>query len=203
MKIRTRDNDPVDDRLALEYIKTKGYASYSSLKRVRDGWDGKVQSYPALDIGTELHSRFLENTILTTFDDQQEEMLAAMERSLRLDKSVVMLMKQATCEVEFKEKVYGFPTLGYIDILPPKINIGDLKTTKCTTLKAFIDQMDFLQAALYLKAMNRKDFYYIGISKVTPHPVFTFRVSAYQDRLDAAHVELKKIITHVKKSLGA
>jgi len=203
MKLRTGDNDPVDDKLALEYIRTKGYASFSSLKRVRDGWDGKVQSYPALDIGTELHSRFLENTILTTMDEEQEKMLAAMEKSLRSDRSVAMIMKDAVCEVEFKEKVYGFPTLGYIDILPPKINIGDLKTTKCTTLKSFVDQMDFLQAALYLKAMNRKDFYYIGISKVKPYPVFTFRVSAYQDRLDAAHKELKTIITHVKKSLGA
>ncbi len=49
------------DKLALQYIKEKGYASYSSLKNVRDCVDPtKKTSAVWFDVGTEVHSRFLE-----------------------------------------------------------------------------------------------------------------------------------------------
>lgn len=186
---------------AIDKIKVKGYASYSSLKDVRDGWNGKKFDHPALDIGGEVHSRWLEKKVLQRFSPSDEKMIKGMVASLNSDKLATKILDGAAVEEEFKIPIMGLPILGYIDILPPKKIIGDLKTTKHTSEKDFVKSMDFLQAAIYLTALKREDFYYIGISKVNPYSVFTFRVSQYPKRLQSAHNELKQLITYVKNKL--
>lgn len=188
-------------RPAIEKISVKGYASYSSLKNVRDGWDGKSYSYPALDIGTEVHSRWLEQTRLKKFNGVDEKMMRAMITNLNNDKLATQIKVGSQFEVEFRVPIMGLDILGYIDILPPKKIIGDLKTTKCTKLKDFIEQQDFLQPALYLTALERDDFYYVGISKVEPYEVFTFRTSQYPKRLQASLTQMKELIKYVKAKL--
>jgi hypothetical protein len=50
------------DKLALEYIRQRGYASYSSMTNVRDKKDPQVfKEMPYHRFGKELHSRFLEH----------------------------------------------------------------------------------------------------------------------------------------------
>lgn len=186
---------------AIAKIREKGYASYSSLKDVRDGWNGKKVNYPAFDIGSEVHSRWLEDTRLQKFGKEDELMVKRMVTALKADKLATKILTGAQVEVEFKVPILGLPILGYIDILPPAKIVGDLKTTKCTTLKSFMEQQDFLQPAIYLEATEREDFYYIGVSKLPPHTVFTFRVSKYPDKLKAARVQMKELIKYVKHKL--
>lgn len=188
-------------RKVMEYIRMRGYASFSTLKTFRDGGTpGNYISAPHFDHGTELHSRWLEHTRITKYDPEVEAMLRGMERSLNRDKVATMLLKGAQVEVEFNVIVHGVMTHGFIDILPPKLFVGDLKTTSLTTRKAFIDAMDFLQAALYLLVTKRKDFYFIGVCKKPPYEVFTFRVSDYPERMKEAHKQLKELLTYVKKN---
>jgi hypothetical protein len=191
-------------RSVVEYVRMRGYVSYSTLKMLRDGGQpGVYKSSPAMDIGTELHARWLEKEkpSIGLFDPPTEKIIKGMHLSLNKDKIATALIKKASVEVEFTKLVYGVNTRGYIDILPPKDLIGDLKTTVLTSRPAFIKSMDFLQAALYLKAMTRKDFYYVGVSKIIPHEVFTFRVSDYPDRMKEANAQLKELLTEIKNKL--
>jgi hypothetical protein len=91
------------------------------------------------------------------------------------------------------------PVLGYIEILPAKTSIGDLKTTRHKNLHDFAANMEFLQAALYLKATKRKDFFYVGIQKEAPYKVFVFNVRQYPDRMEKAFNELEYLLKYVKQ----
>jgi hypothetical protein len=182
------------------YIRERGYASYSSLKKLRDGDAPGYSSAFHLDFGTELHSRFLEGTQINVMSPESEALLDKMQAALSRDKVVKLLMNKAKFEVEFKKPYAGITCLGFIDILPPAQLIGDLKTTATTSRKAFIDSMDFLQAAMYMEVNKREDFYYVGISKVTCE-VFTFRTSAYPQRLKQARDEFKDLTKFLKGKL--
>jgi len=185
----------------IEYIRKRGYVSFSSLKNLRDG---TMKTYTAninFDIGTEVHSRWMEKTkTKTRWNADHEKNINAMVNALNEDKISSGLLKGAAVEVEFDKIINGVRVFGYIDILPKIKLIGDLKTTALISGDAFIKQMDFLQAALYLKAMNREDFYYIGISKIT-HAVFPYRVSKYPDRMMAANKELITLLNYVKEKI--
>jgi len=61
--------------------------------------------------------------------------------------------------------------------------------------------MDFLQAATYLKATNKRNFIYIGISKVKPYDVFTFNVNEYPDRLEKSFEELDRLTKYIRKCI--
>lgn len=186
----------------IEYIRMRGHASYSSLKMLRDGGTpGVYKKALHFDIGTELHARWLEKQKPKKFDKPVEEVISGMYSSLNRDKVATILLKGAQVEYEFTQPLYGVTVHGFVDILPPKVLIGDLKTTALNSRSSFIGSMDFLQAALYLNVMARKDFYYIGVSKVKPYQVFTFRVSDYPARLKQAQGELKELLTYVKTKL--
>jgi hypothetical protein len=109
------------------------------------------------------------------------------------------LIKGAAFEQKFAVELYGVVVLGYIDVLAN--HVADLKSTRHTSMKRFVDEMDFLQAALYLAVTKKKDFYYIGISKVFPYSVFVFNVRDYPERLMAAQCELKYWLTYIKRKI--
>lgn len=192
-----------NDKLALQYIKEKGYASYSSLKNVRDCVDPTKKSGGVwFDVGTEVHSRFLEKKkpILELSDDDTNSVVKMVE-ALELHPVVRRLMFKAKVEQYFKQKLWGLMVSGYIDILPPK-DVADLKTTRHKNQHDFAANMDFLQAAMYRAVTKRKDFYYIGIQKEKPFNVFIFNVHQYPDRIAKADEELKYLIKYVKKETG-
>lgn len=186
----------------MEYIRKRGYVSYSSLKNLRDG---KMPSYAPninFEIGTEVHLQWMEKKIgnVSLFDDEQTKSIKRMVQALNKDKVASSLLKGADVEVEFNQLLKGVRCFGYIDILPPVKLIGDLKTTSLTTSKAFIEQQDFLQPALYMAITKREDFYYIGVSKAN-YQVFTERVSKYPERLKKSQNELNQLLKYVKEHL--
>ena len=191
------------DKLALQYIKEKGYASYSSLKNVRDCVDPtKKTSAVWFDVGTEVHSRFLEKKKpILKLSKEDTDSVVSMVEALELHPVVRRLMFKAQVEQYFKQKLWGLMVSGYIDILPQK-DVADLKTTRHKNQHDFAAAMDFLQAAMYRAVTKRKDFYYIGIQKEKPFNVFIFNVHQYPDRIKQADEELKYLIKYVKKQTG-
>lgn len=206
-----------DDGPALDYIRVRGYASYSSIKNVRDyiaPTPYKEEVY--FKFGKELHSRLLENKVLETLTDAEETMLAEMLTVLRTHTVVKMLLAKSRNEIDFgpaavlkkyKSKgallvpfVHKLPIYGRIDILNTT-NVSDLKTTRLTSMRQFAESMDFLQAAIYLAATGRTDFFYIGASKVKPYPVMVFNVRQYPERLAAAEMELKRLCKYITKQI--
>lgn len=191
------------DKLALQYIKEKGYASYSSLKNVRDCVDPtKKTSAVWFDVGTEVHSRFLEKKKpILKLSEEDTKSVVSMVEALELHPVVRRLMYRAKVEQYFKQKLWGLMVSGYIDILPPK-DVADLKTTRHKNQHDFAANMDFLQAAMYRAVTKRKDFYYIGVQKEKPFSVFIFNVHQYPERIEKADEELRYLIKYVKKQTG-
>jgi len=190
------------DKLALDYIKKRGYASYSSLVNVRDKREPRIFSAAYFDLGKEVHSRFLEKKILNKQAEEDTPRAIKMVKSLENHPVVSKIMKGAKVEQQFHQPLWGLQVLGYIDILPPKLDVGDLKTTRHKNVKVFAAEMDFLQAALYLAVTKRKSFHYVGIQKSEPYKVLLFNVNQYPEKLQKAHDELKYLIKYVKKQTG-
>ena len=191
-------NGFIDDSLAFDYVRERGYVSYSSMKMIRDGEvPGAFKGSAATDFGKELHSRLLENKVLQKFSTVIELQLSDMLVALRYNVVVQQLLKNAKKEQEFKTMVNGIMMLGYYDILNTT-NVSDLKTTSTGNMKAFVSSMDFLQAAIYLKASGCKDFYYIGACKVSPYPVWVFNVWEYPQRMAKAQSELARLCMYIK-----
>ncbi len=188
-----------------EYIRRRGYVSYSSLKNLRDQEMIQIQpkSEVYFEVGTELHSRFLESTELKKFDAETEAQLSGMLASLYKDRLVQSLLKHPllVCEREIRQPMNGVPLVGYVDMDAAPVFGADLKTIGHTNEKRFVESMDFLQPAVYSKARGFKDFYYIGISKVKPYPVFTFNAMTYKDRLNESKIQLENLLTDVKKRI--
>ncbi len=189
----------IDRTAALKYIARNGYASYSSLCLYKNGEAPKKWNPIWGIFGTELHSRFLEDKMIVRLTKDEERHMKEMLKKLRAHAVVTQLMKGSKVEQEFKLVIFGVMVLGYIDIL--NVFLADLKSTKIASRKAFIESMNFLQAALYLAATGRKDFYYIGILKQPPYTVMVFNVRDYPARLKAAKIELKKLLVMLKKDL--
>lgn len=185
------------DTAALLYIQQKGYASYSSMVNVRDKkTPSPFIETPAYRFGKELHSRFLEHKKIITLTPDEEQLLKNMVNALCDDPIVMNLMQKAKCEVEFDTKLDGLRVYGRIDILT--FAIGDLKTTRLSNIVTFANEMDFLQAALYLRVTKKKDFYYVGTSKVPPYKPMVFNVNQYPERMIIANKQLDFLIDYIK-----
>jgi hypothetical protein len=191
------------DRPALLYIKERGYASYSSLKLVRDKEIPTINKRTIWgDFGTAFHAIPLEGKKLSSFKLTHEEQvtLKGMLRNLKANLVFQLLMKSASTEVEFKKKILGLVLYGFIDILSKK-GVADLKSTRHTSAKKFIAEMDFLQAAVYRKVTGLNDFYYIGVSKVFPYEVFVFNVNEFPKRIAQADGELNRLIDYIPRAI--
>jgi len=189
------------DEAALEYIRKRGYASYSSMTNVRD----KRIPEPFKEtiyyrFGKELHSRFLERKKLVTLTLEEEMVLKAGVHNLAEDPIVARLMDGAMCEIDFDTKVNKLRVFGRIDIL--NFAVADLKTTSCTSKIAFVNSMDFLQAALYTRATGRKDFYYVGVCKLSPYNIMVFNVNQFPERFTAANAQLDYLTKYIYKKLN-
>jgi len=205
-----------DDKPALAYIRKRGYASYSSIKNVKEC---RVPTPFVEEVwhifGKEHHARLLEKKHLKILSAKEESDLQAMMDTINTNAIVKRLLYNSINEIafgpawvlkKFKQSgivvpdIYGLPVYGRIDILNTT-NQSDLKTTKLTNLAAFVKSIEFLQAATYLKAVPRKDFYFIGQSKVKPFTVMPFNVNHYPKRLKEAKEELKRLCIYIKKEL--
>lgn len=205
-----------DDTAALEYIRARGYASYSSIKNVRDCVVPSYSDAAWFKFGKELHSRLLENKITEKLSVEEELILTDMLYALRNNAIVKRLLAKSRNEIDFGPlaalkkygtktgilvpSVQGVPVYGRIDILNAD-NICDLKSTKITSRQPFIDSMDFLQASVYMKVTGRKDFYYIGACKQKPYTVTVFNVREFPERLAAAELELRRLLMYIKSKL--
>jgi len=207
-----------DDKPALAYIRKRGYASYSSIKNVRDCVVPSYADEAWFKFGKELHSRFLEGVKLFTLSADEEIKLAIMLDKLDRHPIVRRLLAKSKNEIAFGPRpvlekykcidggivvpdVMGLPVLGYIDIANRPDNLADLKTTRLSNMKAFVESMDLLQAALYLEATKAKDFYYIGICKQVPYNVMVFSVREYPERLAEARKEMVRLLKYIKNKL--
>lgn len=193
-----------DDSAALAYIAARGYASYSSIKNVRDKAEPSKMPTAYFTFGAELHSKFLEGIRDKVMSDPEEEQLEAMIDALNGNKFVrsIMATKGMKTEVEICQPINGLPFLAYIDIDAPTF-IADLKSTQFKDRTQFIRSMDFLQAAIYMRLRPKAtDFYYLGISKVRPYKVMPFGVTEYPTRLRDANLELNNLIRYVKSKIG-
>ncbi len=206
-----------DDKPALDYIRSRGYASYSSMKNVRDCEVPMKGGYdePWFVFGKELHSRLLENKTTAKLSIDDEKKLRDMLKALRANVVVQHLLADSINEIDFgpdkvlakfKSKgivvsnIYGLPMYGRIDIWNED-NVSDLKSTKCTNMKAFVESMDFLQAAIYLEATKSDDFFYLGICKSKPYNVMPFSVRDYPSKLKDAQKDLKRLCKYIKSKL--
>lgn len=187
------------DKLALDYIRMRGYCSYGSMKNVRDKLEPSTYSSVAQNFGKELHSRFLEHKKIDTLIPEEEDMLKAMMYNLAEDAMVQRLMDGALVEQEFDVLINGLRMYGRIDIL--NFAVADLKTTKHSKLVPFVASMDFLQAAIYKRAKMKKDFYYIGSSKLPPHPPIVFSVNHYPAFMNTADNQLDYYSRYIKSKL--
>lgn len=190
------------DEAALQYIRERGYASYSSLVNVKECRVPTKMSATYFDVGTEVHSIFLEGKksgVKLSADNKKA--VDGMVKSLQSHPVVSKLMDGATTEVKFHQPLYGLPVLGYIDILPAAKDVADLKTTRHRNLHQFAKDMNFLQAALYMAVTKRKSFYYIGIQKEPPYSTLIFNVNRYPERIRDAQIELRQLILYVKSKL--
>lgn len=190
-----------DDTLALNYIRERGYASYSSMKNVRDCVEpSPFFETPALIFGKELHSRWLENKKLKTLSAAEEAQLRKMLARLNSSPIAKRLRKGAITEEQFDQEYKGLRVLGYIDINGVS-DVADLKTTRIKNKRAFVNSMDFLQAALYLRVTQKTNFFYIGICKEEPYDLMIFNVWEYPARMKAAFMELDRLVKYIKRKL--
>lgn len=188
------------DKLALEYIRMRGYASYSSMVNVRDKRDPQpFKVTPYYTFGKELHSRFLEHKKLVTLSPEDEKLLKILINKLADDIMVQRIMYEAKTEQKFDLKLNGVRVLGYIDI--DGNDLGDLKTTRHTGMKAFVPAMDFLQAALYKRVTGKRNFFYIGASKSPPYDIMVFNVNDYVPQLRIANAQLDYLLAYLKKNI--
>ncbi len=194
-----------NDTLALQYIKDRGYASFSSLRNVRDKLEPSKGSPDYFLFGSELHSMFLENgKRKNELSEGEEKKLKNMISALHSNKLVrtIMATSGMKTEVEFRTPILGLPMLGYIDIDAPKF-VADLKSTHLSRLPEFVKAMDFMQAAIYLRMRPQaKSFYYLGICKNPPFRVMTFDARDYAIRLRDADDQLITTINYVKEKTG-
>lgn len=206
MKIETEFND---DTLALKYIKDKGYASYSSMKNVRDCAVPMKWSADYFDTGIAVHSLLLEHRLEDKIRAKLTEMMLwevkMMLASLARNPVVCKLLEGSKNEDKFPADgappvlINRLPVLGYIDINGRQA-VGDLKTTRYTKKSQFIQAMDFLQASLYRRVTGKDDFIYVGISKVS-FEVFTFNVNEFPTRIMQADQELERLTKYIAKKL--
>ncbi len=188
-----------DDKPALDYIRKRGYASYSSIKNVRDCVVPQHVDAKYFIFGSELHSRLLESKPINKLSRAEETALKDMLQVLKSNAIVKRLLDGAKCEDKFFVKLWGLQVIGYIDI--NNTDLADLKTTRHSKLPAFAADMDFLQAALYLTVTKKKNFFYIGICKQPPYNLMIFNVQQYPARLKDAQDELKRLVKYIKDSL--
>ena len=187
------------DEAALAYIRKRGYCSYGSMVNVRDKREPSNFSSTAQDFGKELHSRFLEHKKLKTLTPEEENMLKEMVHNLAEDYMVQRLMESAKVEQEFDTTINGLRMFGRIDILT--FAVADLKTTRLNKLAPFVASMDLLQAAIYKRATKKKEFYYIGTSKVPPYIPIVFSTASYPGLMHQADQELDYYSKYIKRKL--
>jgi hypothetical protein len=163
------------DKLALDYIRQRGYCSYSSMVNViqkRDPEPFKETTY--YRFGKEHHSRFLERKKTCQLTLPEEKALKEMVYNLAEDALVQKIMENVQVEQEFDVVINGLRMYGRIDILGADL-VGDLKTTSIPNLHAFRAKMDLLQVVIYKRAKIRKNSWYIGSCKLPPYHPLVFK----------------------------
>lgn len=193
-----------DDTAALKYIEERGYASYSSIKNVRDCVIPTKRTAEYFDVGVAVHSLLLEHClekeVAARLTADMKFQVKMMLQSLTSNTIVKKLLQGSSNEEKFFKNINGCPVLGYIDINGVDA-VGDLKTTRHTSKSQFIKDMDFLQAAIYRYVTGKKDFIYIGISKVN-YEVFTFNVNEYPSRIKSAEESMHQLTKYIASKIN-
>lgn len=84
------------------------------------------------------------------------------------------------------------------DFFSPKIDLsGDLKTTACTTQKAFEASIHHYnydrQAAFYMDIENKSNFIFIGVCKTSPHEIFKVPVKRGGDLYNSGRAKYQEL----------
>lgn len=187
-----------------DYISNSGL---SEIKRVLISGMPFLGNEVYLHEGSEVHSRHLEKRQLRKLDQDTEERISGMLKSLNQHKFVKKLMASSIKEVTTIKKVHGANCKVVLDIRGIKTlrRLGaDLKTTSAKTeqqfIKLAIEKYDYLrQGWIYKQAEDLDEFFFIGIQKQKPHNVYILDQNNYEKEERAAAREGKFLIDFYKQ----
>lgn len=155
----------------------------STLERSLFGKPKTALPQNAFDFGTAIHEAILEPHLnspkLVGVDYQLVEKLTNEALNHPLLSWVLSNSKKE--EIVLWER-YGLPLKSKLDIIwNQNAEVWDLKTTSCSSLKAFqqtcLEYDYYRQAAFYLDSIEAKNFTFVAISKTAKkNPIFIFQM---------------------------
>jgi len=156
-----------------------------------------------LAFGNALHERWLVSSFVRTVSPQEDKLLRGMIEALKKHVIACALIKDSEREQKIYDKLNGVEVAMILDIKQVRKKTGaDLKTTACTTYKEFLDSAIkygyFRQGKTYKLGARLQHFYFIGISKTPPHPVFILYVNDHKEEEQYAEQELKFLLYFYK-----
>lgn len=114
--------------------------------------------------------------------DSEFEIIERMAASLWAHPAAADLFSQVSkVEQSFEIDFAGIPYRGFADMVAPTF-VADLKSTQDVSEHSFqrwvFSNKYYLQAALYCRAFDLKEFYFVGVEANTPYNVGVFKMDA-------------------------
>lgn len=156
-----------------------------------------------LTFGNALHERYLIDSYVRKVTDDEGKLLLGMITALRKHIIAIALMKDSEREMKIYDRLNGVEVAMILDIKQVKKKTGaDLKSSACKTYKEFLESAIkygyFRQGKTYKLGAKLNHFYFIGVSKFPPHPVFILYVNDYPEEEQYAEQELKFLLYFYK-----
>lgn len=156
-----------------------------------------------LTFGNALHERWLVNSYTRKVTADESKLLLGMIKALQKHVIACALIKDSEREQKIYDKLNGVEVAMILDIKQVRKKTGaDLKTTACKTYQDFLDSAIkygyFRQGKTYKLGARLSHFYFIGVSKLPPHPVFILYVNDHPEEEAYAEQELKFLLYFYK-----
>jgi len=183
-----------------------GHTKLGMIKSVLLGHEVKIWVTTTYQLtGTYVHEMlFLGDSKIKLVPEEQVK-ADGMLRSLKANKLVMMLIKDAECEKTHRIRLRGFNFQYTPDAVQAKKKGRDLKTTICSTeadfVQAAFEYGYFRQDVAYSEAHGLTEFVDIGIQKVPPHRIYIVVARLYKDLYDYAEKEFD-FLTYFYKHYG-
>lgn len=193
-------------------VKNTSYSHLGNLKTKLHGFPLFIGGEIFLLFGTALHELFLENKRGEAYERLDPWDKVKVEKMVERLKAHPVVMKLFNNSIR-EEKIYkrckdlfNIEFAYILDIDQRATNTGsDLKSTACKTLedckKKFVLYGYVSQGVLYKKLTNRKNFFFIFISKHAPYDIFILNTADFKKEEAYAEKELK-FLTYFYKHYG-
>jgi hypothetical protein len=161
------------------------------------GYPQYVGDEEFLRFGAALHEVFLQadrNRSYKMLDADSKAKVEAMVKRLNDNPIVTSLMTNSTREHKFSIRLNKVKTVVILDAKQPMLRRGfDLKTTNATSQRDFEEKIRTLgyvrQGLTYKLAAGLKYFYFVGINKTKPYPIFIADIDSKQFKDDYRYAE--------------